>query len=127
MNLVQQVRRAFARRNRLATCIGFLLGGFVPLAIYVVSHQEGAGLNLTAPTGLVLGGLLYSAQTVYQWAKLAFTNALKSVGFCVLLEGVMVTSKTHWLGLAALCMLIAINGVSTGCTISLGQPRVRKV
>ena len=128
MNLVQQVRKAFAARNRLATLLGFLLGGFVPLAIYVVAHAEsGPLLSLTAPSGLVFGGLLYSAQTVYQWAKLAFTNAIKSVGFCVLLEGVMVTSKTHWLGLAALAYLVLINGVATGCTIALGpQSEKRK-
>lgn len=126
MNIVQQVRRAFARRNRLATTIGFILGGFIPIAIYVVAHRENAGLSFTGPTGLVFGGLLYSAQTVYQWAKLAFTNALKSVGFCILLEGVMVTSKTYWLGMAALCILVAINGIATGCTIALG-PTKRKL
>jgi hypothetical protein len=127
MNLVQQVRRAFARRSLLATLIGFLLGGFVPVAIYVVVHREGFDPTSAVPsTGLVLGGLCYSAQTVFQWARLAFTGVVKSLGFCVLLEGVMVASKTHWLGLAALLYLVAINGIATGCTISLGPTKRSK-
>ena len=53
---------------------------------------------------------LYSALTVFEWAKLAFTSVPKSVGFVVLVEGVMVTSTTHWLALTALGYLIGING-----------------
>lgn len=127
IGVVQQVKRACVKRNRLATLIGFLLGGFVPVAIYVISHREAGALAWTAasagPWSLIAGGLLYSAQTVYQWAKLAFQNAAKSLGFCVLIEGVMVTSHTHWLALAALCYLIVINGVATGCTLSLGRAK----
>jgi len=122
--IVTQVKRAFLKKNRLATFIGIILGGFVPVAIYVVSHNEaGAAFSLhpTSANGLVLGGLLYSAQTVYQWARAAFTQAIKSVGFCVLLEGVMVTSQTKALTLAALFLLVAINGIATGCKLSLGS------
>jgi hypothetical protein len=117
--VVSQVRRAFAPGNRLAAAVGLLLGGFVPLAVYVVAHGEsGEFAGHERAWALVGGGLVYSATTVYQWAKLAFTSAFKSVGFCVLLEGVMVTSTTHWLALAALGYLIAINGVATACTLS---------
>jgi hypothetical protein len=119
LGVVAQVKRAAQRRNLLATLIGCLLGGFVPLAIYVVSHA--AAFTFTSgPAALVLGGLCYSAQTVYQWARLAFDNALKSVGFCVLLEGVMCTTHVHWLALLSLVYLIVINGVATGCNLSLG-------
>lgn len=123
IGVVSQVRKALAQRNRLATVIGFLLGGFVPIAIYVVAHREAGPLALSGSWALVSGGLLYSAQTVFQWARMAFANALKSVGFCVLLEGVMVTSETHWLALVALGYLVVINGVATGCVLSLGAPR----
>lgn len=120
LGVVAQVKRAFMRRNLLATLVGLLLGGFVPLAIYFVSHTARFELASTN-TALVVGGLCYSAQTVYQWAKLAFDNALKSAGFCVLLEGVMCTTHVHWLAVLALCYLIVINGVATGCNLSLGS------
>lgn len=123
IGVVSQVRRAFAARNRLATLVGFLLGGFVPIAIYFVAHYEAGPLSLSGAWGLVGGGLVYSAQTVFQWARQAFTSALKSAGFCVLLEGVMVTSHERWLAVAALCYLVAINGVATGVILSLGPVR----
>ena len=34
-----------------------------------------------------------------------------------LLEGVMTFSRTQWLGIAALTMLIVINGIDTGCNL----------
>ena len=118
--IVSQVRRALNPRARLATSIGFFLGGFVPLATFVLAHAEaGAFGGHERVWALVAGGLSYSAKTVYDWAKLAFTSTVKSIGFCVLLEGVMVTSSTRWLSLAALCYLIVINGVATGCTLSV--------
>jgi predicted Kef-type K+ transport protein len=128
IGVVAQVKRAFAARNRLALAVGFLLGGFVPIAIYFVAHDPSTGgLAPTGAWGLVGGGLLFSLQTVFQWARNAFSSAFKSVGFCVLLEGVMVSPATaHWLAVAALSYLVAINGVATGCTLSLGSGTRRK-
>ena len=118
LGVVAQVRRACAAGNRLAAVVGMLLGGFVPLAVYVVAHSEsGAFAGHERAWALITGGLVYSARTVYEWARLAFTSAFKSVGFVVLLEGVMVTSTTRWLALAALGYLIAINGTATACTL----------
>jgi len=119
--VVAQVRAALKRGNRLATALGFLLGGFVPIASYVVAHHE---LALSEPlwaqrgSYLVLGGLAYSAKTVWAWGRLAFDNAFKAAGFVVLIEGVMVTSSTHWLALAALTYLVAINGTATACNLT---------
>ena len=119
VGVVTQVRRACASGNRLAAVVGLLLGGFVPLAVYVVAHGEsGAFAGHERAWALITGGLVYSAKTVFEWARLAFTSAFKSVGFVVLLEGVMVTSTTRWLALAALGYLIAINGAATACTLS---------
>jgi hypothetical protein len=119
-NVVHQVRLALKPRYRLATCLGFLLGGFVPLATFFVAHQLSTLEPLYAQKGLylVLGGLAYSARTVWQWGRMAFANAFKAAGFVVLLEGVMVTSHIVWLSVAALVYLIAINGVATGCNLS---------
>lgn len=120
LGVVQQVRVAMAARNRLASLAGFLLGGLVPLATYWVAHFEmtGAALYAQLSTYLVLGGLVYSAKTVYDWGSLAFKLPIKAVGFVVLLEGVMVTAKTPWLGVVALVYLIVINGVATACTLA---------
>jgi VIT1/CCC1 family predicted Fe2+/Mn2+ transporter len=123
LGVVAQVRRACARGNRLAAFVGMLLGGFVPLAVYVVAHNEAVPLSsitfgTSGPWALVFGGLAYSAKTVFAWGKLAFESAFKATGFVVLVEGVAVTSHTQWLGLAALGYLVLINGVATACTLS---------
>jgi hypothetical protein len=128
LGVVQQVKRAFKRTNRLATSVGFLLGGFVPVALFVLTHPAGGvvfepGVNRVS--SLVAGGLLYSAQTVFQWARLAFGQALKAAGFVVLLEGVMVVADARWLALVALGYLVVVNGVATGCTLSLGVVKGR--
>lgn len=119
--VVAQVRASLAREHRLATFIGFLLGGFVPLATFVVAHYEvdrAAPLYGQLATALVLGGLAYSAKTVYEWGKMAFRQPAKAAGFVLLIEGVMVTSTHAVLSIAALVYLIAINGIATGCTLT---------
>ncbi len=119
--VVGQVRAAFAPGARLATAIGAVLGGFVPISTWQVTHHE---LSAAAPlwqqplTLLVLGGLLYSATTVFAWGKLAFRSPVKAAGFVVLLEGVLVGSQTPWLSAAALVVLAGVNAIATGATLS---------
>lgn len=119
--VVAQVRTALAPRARLATLIGCVLGGFVPIAVYVVAHHE---LDLARPlwaqfgTLLVLGGLAYSASTVFTWGRQAFKSQVKAAGFVVLLEGVLIGSATPWLALVALAVLAAVNAIATGATLS---------
>jgi hypothetical protein len=120
--VVEQVRVACRPKARLATFLGFLLGGFVPLASFEVAHYEvdpSQALYAQLPVYLVAGGLLFSMVTVYAWAKLAFGAPVKALGFVVLLEGVMVTSHAGWLAVAALGYLVAINGIATGCALAL--------
>lgn len=122
--MVAQVREAMKPRNRLATALGFALGGVVPLATYVVAHYEidmAAALYAQLGAYLVLGGLLYSAKTVYDWGKKAFQISAKALGFVVLLEGVMIASNTTWLAMTALAYLILINGIATGCNLALAR------
>jgi VIT1/CCC1 family predicted Fe2+/Mn2+ transporter len=125
-NAVDQVRIALRPRNRLATFLGFLLGGFVPLASFFVAHFELSAITplyTQRALYLVLGGLAYSAKTVWQWGTLAFQNGFKAFGFVVLLEGVMVTSHILWLSIAALVYLMAINGIATGCNLTAKASR----
>lgn len=119
--VVAQVKRALRPSARTATVLGFLLGGFVPLASWVVAHREyetTIGLWQLS-TLLVLGGLIYSARTVYVWGTLAFSSPLKAVGWTLLLEGVMVLSRTGWLSFSALIYLIMINGTATACSLTV--------
>ena len=115
------MRLALRPRSRLSFVVGVLLGGFVPIATYVVAHTE---LELERPlqeqlaTLFVAGGLLFSAVTMYGWGRLAFTQRAKALGFVVLLEGVMVTCHTRWLALVALGYLACINGVATACNLA---------
>lgn len=122
--VVDQVKQAFQPKNRTATCLGFLLGGFVPLASFMVAHHEvnhTVSLYAQLSAYLVLGGLLYSAKTVYDWGKLAFRMPIKAIGFVVLLEGIMVYSHIGWLSIASLFYLVGINGIATGCNLSLKE------
>jgi len=125
--VVTQVRLALRPKARLATLLGCLLGGFVPLASYVVAHQEvdwtSPGSHSLVSLFLVLGGLIYSARTCFDWGRLAFASSFKSFGWVVLIEGVMVTSHIHWLSIAALGFLISINGISTGCRLAISPGR----
>jgi hypothetical protein len=119
--VVKQVRIALRPANRLASFLGAVLGGGVPVASYQLAHHEVTrALPLWAqlPAWLVAGGLLFSALTVYQWGRLAFGSPYKALGFAVLLEGVLVASTTPWLSLGALGYLVAINGTACGCILS---------
>lgn len=118
------MRLAFQRDVLLATLIGFVLGGFVPVASYVVCHQElpsATGWHQMALGTLVAGGLLFSAKTVWQWARAGFSDAWKATGFVVLVEGVMVLSAVTWLAWTALVLLVGVNGIATGVTLARGK------
>lgn len=125
LGVVAQVRLALRPGSRLAFTLGVLLGGFVPIATFQISHTElnARELWLQPAAYFVAGGLLFSAVTMYRWGTLAFTQRAKALGFVVLLEGTMVTCHTRWLALAALAYLAAINGVATACNLArAGEP-----
>jgi hypothetical protein len=126
LGVVDQVIIAFRERNRLATIMGFLLGGIVPVATYLEAHCDldaAVPLHLQIATYLVFGGLAFSAKTVFDWARMAFQSPLKATGFVVLLEGVMITSNVPVLPLVLLVVLVGINGVATGCILSLSRTK----
>jgi len=114
-NPVDQARQVFRHGNRFAALFGFLLGGFVPVASYTLIHYEAAERPLLWI--LIAGGLIYSAISVYTWAKLAFQYTLKALGFVVLLEGIMTFGNTQWLSLSGLGILILLNGISAAMTL----------
>lgn len=134
LGIVDQVKQSMKPNNRIALVCGGILGGFVPIATYVLAHCE---VDPTAPlyqqytTLLVLGGLIYSAMTVFSWAKVAFKHPIKAIGFVCLLEGTMTFSHSGildipLLSLAALTLLVAINAVAAGTLLVLDQKSSRK-
>lgn len=102
---------------------------FLPGAVYWIAHietltPEGA-VNYFSPLWLlVVAGLTYSAPSVSQWAN-GWTGRdrlaqVKSIGFTILLESVLVFSRTEWLSLAALAILSGIN-----CLVAVAAMRNR--
>jgi hypothetical protein len=119
LGAIEQARKTFQAGNRLAALVGFALGGFVPLASFTLIHFEAQRQPLLWI--LVIGGLAYSALSVYRWAQEAFRYRIKAAGFVILLEGAMSFSSVHWLSLAGLAILIGINGVSAAVSLQQGR------
>jgi len=117
MPLVDAVKTSMLKRNRVALLAGGILGGFVPIATFVVGHLDTKTIPMLWL--LVAGGLIYSAMSVYDFAKQAFKSSLKSLGFVILIEGAMTFSTTECLSYAALGLLILINAVACGCNLAL--------
>lgn len=123
LGVMDQVSHAFRAGNRLSTFVGFLLGGLIPLVVYMVGHCEidlySFSSSMIPHAAIVLGGLVYSAKTVFEWGRKAFHSAPKALGFVVLAEGVMTFSTISWLAITALVYLVVINGVATGVSLAL--------
>lgn len=122
--VVDQVWLAAQKENLPAVIVGFLLGGFVPLATYATAHSLGDQLFHNPLGFLVLGGLIFSCYTVVAWGKNAFSSLLKSIGFVLLVEGSMTFAPVQWVGLVALAFLVVINGIATGVNLALRRHRV---
>lgn len=115
-SVLNQIKVTCGNGNRRAACIGFVLGGIIPALTFFVDRyeiQHDASLLSQIPTYLVLGGMTFSAKTVFEWAKLAFYNTFKAFGFVVLLEGAMIFSGLFPLAVVALVVLVTINGTVT--------------
>ena len=115
MGAVEQMKRAFSAGNYLSAAMGIVLGGFVPIAVYALVHFEVA--QHPAYWAMVVGGLVYSAISVYRWAEYAFHLWIKALGFVLLLEGTVTFSTERWLNVAGLAILVAINGVSAAVAL----------
>jgi len=125
LDVVGQVREAFAR-GPLATAFGALLGAGVPAGVYRMAHSELRAEWWVDPKAIiVLGGLLFSAVKVWTWGRAAFRSPYLATGFVLLTEGISVFSSQPCLSLGALAYLVAINSISTACTIALADRGLR--
>lgn len=124
LGVVDQVSIAFSSNNLFATICGFVLGGIVPVTVYRTAHYYVAANPFL--WALVVGGLIYSAITVYKWGSAAFSSPVKSFGFVLLIEGTLTFSPDQYLALAALAILTVINGVATACNLIAQKKEARK-
>lgn len=107
-------------RRTINQVIAAVAAGFLPVASYVIAHIEAPTTAAYAMLGfefrplylLVLAALVYSAPTLVKWADSWTHSPVKSVGFAVLLEGVMVFSHLLPLNLTGLFILVAINSTA---------------
>lgn len=73
--------------------------------------------------GLIAFGALFSAKSVYGWGLSLFAlDKWKAIGYCVLIEGVMVISPIEWLRLLAMIFLVGINVIATGANLMELEP-----
>lgn len=104
---------------KLALLIAAIWAGSVPLGVYVLTHVEGIHLtevpyeSWTPRHFVALGGLLFSASSVWVWGK-TFYNGLKSACWVSLMEGCMVFSKTEWLQILMLTLIVVTNMMAAG-------------
>jgi len=113
--IVDIVKSASHKKNRVPMMAGFIAGGWMPSVTYTVVHvyvQAMPMLWLLAGAGLTFSGI-----TVFTWAKVAFKIPAKALGFVVLLEGAMTFVPSPWIGLPSLGLLILINGLATGSNL----------
>ncbi len=125
IGILDQVSLAAQPKNRLASFMGSILGGFIPIASFVLAHIE-------CPTYpimwiLVAAGMVYSAITVYEWASIAFKYWAKAFGFVVLVEGVAIFAHTPQIFYAALTILVTINAVATAYTLVSDREEKREL
>lgn len=126
LSVIEQVERSFRRDNLLAIMGGFLFGAMPPISTFTVAHiavKPGSLIELASQFSayLVLGGLVYSSITVYQWKLVAVRNKWKAFGFVLLTEGVMTFINIPWLCYAALFQLVIINWVANTYNLTVDK------
>lgn len=102
----------------LAAAVGGVVGGWIPYVSIRYSHELGAFDWRDWHWVAVLGALVFSAITVFEWMSACFENTLKAVGFTVVTETVMICSHDPWLHWPALAILILINATNSAYLIS---------
>jgi hypothetical protein len=114
-SVLSQIRSAFTG-HPLAFIVALPFGGFVPLAVWCLAHLEPL---MWWHWSMIAGGALFSSLTVITWGQTILSNSPKAIGFAILVEGVMLASKTQWLSISALTLLVVIN--ATSCAVALAQ------
>lgn len=107
------------RFSRWRAMGGATVGASVPISVFAVSHLVPFEWSFQPLLlwAAVLGGLVFSAGTVYRYCTRLFRgDSRKAVAYCVLSETIM-TFAPDWLwplSIAMLTILVTINAVETG-------------
>jgi len=121
LTVVQQVRHAFRPGSRIAAWIGLVMGGCAPMFTFgvvhfVLPHHPERSIILWV---IAVGGLLFSAPKVYRWGLSAWGSKVEAVGAVMFLEGVMTFVPSFYLPMAALTILIFVNGTYSACRLQI--------
>lgn len=123
-----------AQSKHLAAAImGGIVGGIVPIGAAIYAHIELKGIQTSElftkiPFYFVIGALLYSAPTVYEWVKSAVGSdtvigKIKPFGWVLLIEGSMAypseSVAAQVFAVVSLLILVFINAIASGCTLAL--------
>lgn len=122
--VVQDVQTALHEKRRVPAVIGAFLGAVIPFLTWHTAHED-IDWNkgwLQFSVLFCAAGLLYSSLNVYSWGEIAFRNRLKAFGFVLLMEGIMVSSKTPWVSILVLSYLMIINAVATATNLANPEP-----
>lgn len=128
LGIVGQLEEAWS--CKLALMIAAIWAGSVPIGVYVLTHVEGIYLmdvpfeNWTPRYYVALGGLLFSASSVWAWGR-TFYNGLKSALWVMLLEGCMIFSHTQWLQRYVLVLIVFTNMMAAGCRAAQKEKKRR--
>jgi hypothetical protein len=119
VNAQRRKRRVTAKQKRtVGQAIASLGGSFMPIVSFTLAHTAGTNPIMWV---LVVAALSYSLPSVAAWAMTWTRSTVKSYGFAVLLEGVLVfapggehlaTAIVPYLGGAGLTALVLINAVA---------------
>ena len=117
MNILEAWRTC---RQHWPTALGAGACGAIPcVGAYVTMHGDLSEAlkpyQLPILVVALVASLAFSVRTVYLFGRDTFGETLKAAFLVLSLEGYMVASPTHWLGLVALAALICINAVATVC------------
>lgn len=122
LSFVEKVKMATHKNKRVAFILGAIAGGFVPVASYCIAHlqiPQAEGFISFVSWLMVIGGLIYSALSVYDFGKQAFGSSAKAVGFVMITELVLVFGQLEWLCYGALAILVGINSVIAGVNLAM--------
>lgn len=121
ISLVDKIKKACQKQNKIAMITGFIFGFLPPLASFELIDNE---VQQYSYMWIVVAAcLMYSAISVWSTAKIAFNNGWKAFAYVVLMEGILAFSHIMWLRVIILGLLIVINGISSGCDIALDQKK----
>lgn len=110
-----------------------MIGGIMPFGAYHLAHN---GIDYPQPlylqpaTYMLAGVMLFSAITVSQWGKQAFSgDKLKAFGFVIFLEGMTSYAPAGLLWFSKICLtyLIVINAVATACNFAQADKNYKPV